>query len=54
MTRDQAIDLDHNDNGIGYLGFSHAVCNRSTDGPRPRGRGPVTQYNPKPLPATRW
>lgn len=55
MTRDQAIDLDHNDDGIGYIGFSHAVCNRSTDGPHPRGRGQVlVKQSPKPLPATRW
>lgn len=37
----QAIDLDHTDDGTGYLGFACASCNRSagaTAGNRARGR----------------
>ena len=28
MLPGQALDLDHNDSRTGYLGFSHATCNR--------------------------
>jgi hypothetical protein len=32
IARGEAWDLDHNDNGIGYRGASHARCNRATAG----------------------
>lgn len=32
MRHDDAIDLDHTDDGTGYLGLSHASCNRSQSG----------------------
>lgn len=41
MTPDQALDLDHTDDRQGYLGLSHASCNRShgaTLGNRMRAR----------------
>jgi hypothetical protein len=27
ILRGQDVDLDHTDNGVGYLGWSHASCN---------------------------
>jgi hypothetical protein len=32
----QAIDLDHQDDGVSYRGWSHASCNRSAGGKRGR------------------
>jgi hypothetical protein len=32
MLDGQALDLDHNDDRTGYLGLSHASCNRSSTG----------------------
>jgi len=41
----QQVDLDHNDDRVGYRGWSHPRCNRSAGGrlgnerKRPAGRG---------------
>lgn len=32
MLAGQELDLDHRDDGVGYRGFAHAVCNRSAGG----------------------
>jgi hypothetical protein len=49
----EAVDLDHNDDGVGYLGWSHSHCNRSAGavkGNRLRGarRHAVTIVAPRP------
>jgi hypothetical protein len=36
----EAFDLDHRDDGKGYLGMSHASCNRSAGGKRRHEKGP--------------
>jgi hypothetical protein len=38
MRPGQAIDLDHRDDGAGWLGFSHASCNRAAGGRLGRAR----------------
>ena len=56
MLKGQPIDLDHNDTGEGYRGFSHSACNRSTAGPHAKGygsRGEVA-LSPQVRSATRW
>lgn len=53
MTKDQALDLDHNDTGVGYKGFSHAKCNRSTNAVGFDRKQPDTR-NPRPRSTTQW
>jgi hypothetical protein len=38
MLRGQALDLDHRDDGAGWLGFAHARCNRQAGGRLGRAR----------------
>jgi hypothetical protein len=38
MLPGQALDLDHADDGAGWLGFAHARCNRQAGGRRGRAR----------------
>src|SRR5262245_14658207 len=38
MRPGEAIELDHSDDGPGYLGFSHARCNRQAGGRLGRAR----------------
>jgi hypothetical protein len=38
MRPGQALDLDHRDDGAGWLGFSHAKCNRAAGGRLGRAR----------------
>lgn len=63
--RDPArMDLDHRDDGIGYIGFSHRACNRSTAGRNPKGytrtepppesSGPRPGWDPPGRSVTRW
>lgn len=60
MLADEALDLDHNDEGTGYLGFSHASCNRREGGFNSNGAArykhapAVVPTNPQPEAATRW
>lgn len=40
ITSTNGIDLDHNDDGDGYLGFAHSSCNRSAGAIKGNDPGP--------------
>lgn len=47
------VDLDHNDDRTGYLGFSHASCNRSAGGRKAHQMAQAGSGAPS-LPVARW